>query len=133
MRSWSADSTAPPAVAWRMIASPARWPEWAPHVRGAWGLGAPEVREGARGAARLLGVVPVPARITDVQHGRSWTWRVAETVTLVHRVTPRGDGCAVATELRAPAPLEAALAATYGPVIGWTMQRLASRAAWRRG
>jgi hypothetical protein len=33
-------------------------------VRGAWGLGSPEVREGAFGFARLLGVIPVPARIT---------------------------------------------------------------------
>ncbi len=35
--------------------------------------------------------------------------------------------------LRAPGPLEGALAAAYGPVIAWTMQRLAARAAWRRG
>ena len=132
MRRWSSDSTAPPPAAWRMIASPARWTEWAPHVRGAWGLGAPEVEDGARGAAKLLGVVPVPARITAVDPGRSWTWKVAETVTLVHRVEPRPGGCTVSTELVAPAPLEAALAATYGPVIGWTMQRLANHAAWRR-
>jgi hypothetical protein len=106
-----------------MIASPARWPEWAPHVRGAWGLGAPEVQEGARGAARLLGVVPVPAKIT-AKSERSWTWKVGPA-TMVHRVEPRGSGCVVAIDLSAPGPLEGALAATYGPVIQMMLNNLA--------
>jgi ligand-binding SRPBCC domain-containing protein len=66
MRSWSADSSAPPSVAWALLSRPDAWPAWSPHVRGAWGLGDGEVRAGAHGAARLLGVVPVPARITEV-------------------------------------------------------------------
>ena len=56
MRTWTADSEAPAAIAWALMARPGAWSSWAPHVRGAWGLGAPEVRAGARGAARLLGV-----------------------------------------------------------------------------
>ena len=132
MRTFAAESTAPPAAAWILLSRPAAWPAWAPHVRGAWGLGAPEVREGAVGFARLLSVVPVPARIVAKTPGRSWTWRVGEVVELVHRVEPRpGGGCTVATDLRAPGPLEDALAAAYGPVIAWTMRRLAQRAAWR--
>ena len=75
MRSWSADSSAPPSAAWALLSRPEAWAAWSPHVRGAWGLGDGEVREGAHGAARLLGIVPVPARIT-AKSRRSWTWQV---------------------------------------------------------
>ena len=97
-------------------------------MRGAWGLGSPEVRAGAGGAARLFGALPVPARIVAKRPGRSWTWRVG-LVEMVHRVEPRaGGGCEVAVDLIAPAPLERAVAAAYGPVIAATLRRLARRA-----
>lgn len=130
MRSFSADTLAPPAVAWRLLARPGEWRRWSPHVRGAWGLGAPEVRAGATGAARLLGAIPVPARVTAKRDGRSWTWRVAPgVVEMVHRVAPRAGGGAVVTvELRAPGPIEAALALAYGPVIRASLRRLAREA-----
>src|SRR3954451_4711404 len=128
MRTFTARSTAPPAAAWALLARPARWPEWAPHLGGAWGLGAPEVRAGALGAARLLSVLPVPARIVAKRPGRSWTWRVG-LVEMVHRVEPRPRvGCDVAIDVIAPAPLEAAVAAFYGRVIAATLRRLARRA-----
>ena len=129
MRTWSALSDAPPAVAWQLLSRPNEWSAWAPHVRGAWGLGDGEVREGALGAVRLLGVVPVLVRIIGKRAGRSWTWRVGPNVVMVHRVEPRGSGCLVAIDLLAPAPLEAALAAAYGPVIALTLRRLARVAA----
>ena len=129
MRSWSAVSRATPAQAWQLIAQPARWHEWAPHVRGAWGLGSPEVSDGARGFVRLIGFVPVPVRIVDKQAGRSWTWQVGPA-RLEHRVEPRSaSGCIVAVDLMAPGPLEAALSTTYGPVIGVMVRRLARVAA----
>jgi hypothetical protein len=130
MRTWTATSSAPPAAAWRLLSRPDSWAQWAPHVRGAWGLGAPEVRTGAAGAARLFGAVPVPARIVAKRPGRSWTWRVGRLVDMVHRVEPAdGGGCLVAIDLRAPGPLEPALALAYGPVIQLTLDRLATRAA----
>src|SRR3954469_12387492 len=123
MRNWTADSDAPPEAAWALLARPEAWSEWAPHLRGAWGLGSPEVREGAWGAARLLGVIPVPAKIT-AKTERSWTWQVGPA-TLAPRVLPRAGGCTVAIDLRAPGPLEDVLAATYGPVIQLMIDRLA--------
>jgi Polyketide cyclase / dehydrase and lipid transport len=131
VRTWSATSTGSAAAAWELLARPARWPEWAPHLGGAWGLGSPEVRTGAVGAARLLGAVPVPARIVAKRPGRSWTWRVGlGLVEMVHRVEPRtGGGCVVAIDLTAPALMERGLAATYGPVVQGTLDRLARRAA----
>ena len=76
-------------------------------------------------------MVPVPARVTAKRPGRSWTWRVGP-MELVHRVepAPRGDGCEVAVDLIAPPPLEAALRASYGPLVGLLVKRLA-RAAER--
>jgi hypothetical protein len=111
-------------TAWAMMARPGRWPEWAPHLGGAWGLGEPEVEPGRTGAARLLGVVPVPARITAKTPGREWTWQVG-LVRMRHRVEPGR----VAIDVEAPGPLERAVAVTYGPVIASTLRRLGERAA----
>lgn len=125
MLRYEARSRARPAVAWSLLAEPARWHEWAPQLRGAWGLGDPVVRPGARGAARLVGVVPVPAVVTRVEPGRLWTWQVGP-VALDHRVAPLlGGGCLVGVDIRAPAPLEAVLRVTYGPVVGVLVARLA--------
>src|SRR5690349_18117373 len=123
MRAFSADSAAPPGFAWALISRPRAWAAWALHVRGGWGLGDGEVEPGAHGAARLFGVIPVPARITG-KGDRWWTWQVG-LVEMTHRVEPRGDGSRVTIELRAPGPIEAPFAAAYGPVIQLTLRRLA--------
>ena len=129
MRTYAAETTGPPERAWALMAEPRLWSRWAPHLRGAWGLGAPEVEQGARGAARLLGAVPVPARILAVDPGRSWTWRVGP-MTLVHRVHPtRSGGAIVAVDLLAPPAVEALLAATYGPIVQVLVGNLARVAA----
>jgi hypothetical protein len=130
MRTFSAATGAPPEVVWDLLARPEAWKEWSPHLRGAWGLGAPEVREGATGAAALLGLLPVPARITAKRDGRSWTWRVGfGVVELVHRVEPRtGGGSLVAVDLIAPGPVERALALGYGPLVEVSLRRLAHAA-----
>jgi hypothetical protein len=128
MLTYSAASDAPASEAWELLARPDRWHEWAPQLRGAWGLGQPEVRPGARGAARLLGVVPVPAVITDVDPGRSWTWRVGP-VEFDHRVDPEPGGSRVTVTMRAAAPVEAVLRVTYGPVVQLLVGNLARVAA----
>jgi hypothetical protein len=114
-----------PARAWELISRPQEWSSWAPHVRGAWGLGQGEVRVGARGYARLLGVVPIPATITAVDPGRSWTWQVGP-VEMVHRVDRAAEGCTVAVEISAPAPIEAALRIGYRPLVDLLLSRLLS-------
>jgi hypothetical protein len=127
---YRARSQAPPEAAWSLVARPSRWHEWAPHIRGAWGLGEPEVVAGASGAARLLGLLPVPATVTEKRPGESWTWKVGP-VSMVHAVRRRRTGCEVAIEMHAPPALEAALALSYGPVVGLLVKRLASVAAAR--
>src|SRR5512134_49644 len=98
MLRYEARSEAPAERAWPLLARPERWSAWAPHLRGAWGLGKPEVHVGAVGAARLLGVVPVPASVVRKQPGCSWTWRVGP-VELTHLVETADRGCVVAVEL----------------------------------
>jgi carbon monoxide dehydrogenase subunit G len=121
---YTADSAAPAETVWSLIAEPNRWAEWAPHMRGAWGLGSPEVEKWRIGAARLFGVLPVPARITAKRDGRSWAWRVGP-MGLDHAVEPIDGGSRVSMTLRAAGPLEPLLAATYGPVVQTLVQRLA--------
>lgn len=131
MLTYRARSAAPPQAVWPLMARPALWSTWAPHLRGAWGLGDPEVEPGAAGAARLLGLVPVPARILAKDHGRSWTWRVGPA-TLVHRVEPAaGGGSLVAVDITAAPPVEAALAVSYGPLVQLLVRNLARVAARR--
>ena len=124
MRTWTADSAGSPSEAWDLISRPGRWHEWAPHVRGAWGLG-DVVRAGDTGAVRLLGAIPVPVQITAVDAPRSWSWRVGALVEMDHRVIARPGGLAAELDLRAPAPLEAGLALAYGPLIALSLRRLA--------
>ncbi len=119
-RTCSVRSAATPDTVWRLMARPAEWSSWAPHIRGAWGLGDPEVEVGRRGAARLLGVVPVPARIDAVDPGRSWTWTVGP-VRLEHFVDAVGEHSVVSMTVDAPAPL----AVSYAPVVALFTHRLA--------
>lgn len=128
MLRYRAHSRASAAQLWPLLAQPERWHEWAPHVRGAWGLGHPEVQARAVGAARLLGFVPVPAVIVRKSPGRSWGWRVGP-VEMDHRLVPQRRGTAVEVTLKAPAPLELALRATYGPLMMLALRRLAARRA----
>ncbi|MFA9272912.1 MAG: SRPBCC family protein [Baekduiaceae bacterium] len=132
MLTYEAESPAPAEQVWPLLARPNRWHEWAPHVRGASGLGDDEVQPGRKGAAKLMGVVPVPVEVTSKTDGRSWTWKVGP-ISMVHRVRPRADGTSVVgVDLHAPAPLEPALAATYGPVVDLLVHHLA-RTAPKRG
>ena len=130
MLRFAAESAAEPDAAWALLARPARWHEWAPHVRGAWMLGDEEVRRGAVGFARLLGAIPVPARVVDVVPRERWSWRVGP-VLMDHRVESRPGGCTVAVTLSAPPPVEAALRVTYGPVVALLVRRLARVASSR--
>ncbi len=128
MLTYRAPSQASAATAWELFARPSRWSEWAPHVRGAWGLGDPEVEPGRRGAVRLLGALPVPAHVKAKRTGRSWSWKVGP-VEMVHRVEKLPDGCMVALDVLAPGPLEAVIRRTYGPVIRLMLRNLARVAA----
>jgi len=122
-------SDATPERAWELYSQPARWKEWAPHIRAPHGLGSPEVEPGASGHIRLVGLAPVWAEITSKRPGQSWTWRVG-LVELTHTVEPRnGGGSVVGLAMRAPAPMELAIRLTYAPITKLLLKNLARKAA----
>lgn len=118
------ESSASPAAVWSLYAEPQRWKEWAPHVRSPKGLGDPEVREGAKGSIRLAGALPVAARITKVDAGRSWSWQVGPA-QLVHGVRSSPQGSVIEIAIEAPAALELAMRAVYLPVVRLALANLA--------
>lgn len=124
---FEAPSSAARADLWRLISHPARWHEWAPHVRGANGLGWPEVLPGATGTVSLLGLIGVPARITVVEPGHSWSWRVGP-FELDHIAETAERGSLSVIELRGRGLLGAALAAAYAPAV-WVLNRNLARVA----
>lgn len=128
MLRYATPSAADPDVAWALLAEPARWHEWAPHLRGAWGLGSPEVEGSALGAVRVLGVLPVPARINLVEKSRErrhWVWSIG-VVHFDHLVFRDEEGCTIAMSCRAPWPIERLIAATYWPLVKRFVDRLAT-------
>jgi hypothetical protein len=115
VRTVSADLDISPRRAWILYSHPRAWPAWAPHMRGAWGLtnGAGEVKPNARGVV-WLGLAPIPVKVTWVDEGRSWSWKVGP-LEMDHIVEPREDGgCRVALTVRGPGLLEDVSAAIYG-------------------
>ena len=121
---YRAASTGTPAAAWALIAEPRHWSRWAPHIRGAVGLGRPEVQAGRRGAVLVGFGAPVPARISAKTPGREWEWTTGP-VQIRHRVEATPEGCEIVMEVSAPGALEPLLGALYGPVIRWVSGRLA--------
>ena len=122
------DSVAAPERVWDLYAQPARWKEWAPHIRSPHGLGVPEVEPGASGRIHLAGLAPVWAEVTSKRPGRSWTWRVG-LVELTHTVDPRaGGGSTIGLAMRAPAPMELAIRIGYAPITKLLLKNLARRA-----
>ena len=116
MRSVAADLDISPERAWELYSHPDAWSAWAPHLRGASGLTGyrGEVRAGSRGLVWLLGFAPIPVKVTWVDRGKSWSWKVGP-VEMDHVVEPRENGgCRVALVFRGPGLLERLVAAIYG-------------------
>jgi len=125
---YASEAAAPPAEAWALLARPARWREWAPHVRGAWGLGAPEIEAGRTGVVRVAPALLVPVRVIAKRPRRSWAWKTG-MVTIRHRVEPRRGSVLVVVEMDAHPAVERLLAVTYGPLVDVLLRRLARVAA----
>ena len=75
------------AVVWELIADIRRWAEWGTTVRRAESS-ASRVAPGVRGRVQTPLGLWLPFEITQVDEGRSWTWRVAGVPATGHRVVP---------------------------------------------
>ena len=118
-------SSASPERLWALVARPDQWYRWSPYVRGAEGLGSPEVREGAKGKVILAGGLKLPAEILDVTPGSSWTWRVGGIV-VVHIVTPAPGGSQLEMPVRATGAPWKPAAMAYQPFIRLIARRIAA-------
>ncbi len=117
------DSTADPERLWSLISRPDRWSLWSPHVRGAEGLGSPEVSEGARGSVVLRGGARLGAEITEVTPGRSWSWRVGG-LEIHHIVESSGPGSRLTFVVEPARARWAPAAAAYAPLVGLIARRI---------
>jgi hypothetical protein len=139
----SADSTAPPDATWALLATPAWWHVWAPHIRrvsdGTRGRAAPaDLAIGQRLTIHGPALVSVQARITRVDPGRRWDFAVTLpgpwTIVNAHLVEPSGTGSRVVVHMVVDGPggrlLSDTALAAYVPLAAYSLRRL-SRLAER--
>ncbi|HEX6587006.1 MAG TPA: SRPBCC family protein [Solirubrobacterales bacterium] len=115
---------APPERVWALSARPQRWGEWSPHVRGAEGLGSPEVTAGARGHVVLRGGLRLPARIAEVAPGESWSWQVGG-LHVRHSVRAAGAGSRIEHAVEGSSAPWSLAARAYAPIVGLIARNLA--------
>ena len=128
------ECSAPRDHVWALISRPERWREWSPHVQGAQGLGTPEVKEGASGALVLRGGLRIPARVTEVTPGESWSWQVAG-MHVRHAVRPDAGGSRIELAVEGAAAPWSLVALAYAPVaslIARNIARVAESTSSRR-
>ena len=131
MRVHAIETDAPPERVWALIARPERWGRWSPYVRGAMGLGSPEVVEGASGHVVLRGGVRLAARITEVVPNESWSWRVGG-LHVRHSVRPAGTGSRIEHVVEGSSRPWSIAALAYAPIVGLIARNIA-RVAERHG
>jgi uncharacterized protein YndB with AHSA1/START domain len=118
------ECTATPARLWELVARPDLWSRWSPYVRGAEGLGSPEVEQGARGKVVLRGGIRVPAEILEVSPGRSWSWRVGGII-VNHIVSPAPGGSRLTMPVKSDGRLWTPAALAYAPFVDLIARRVA--------
>ena len=112
---------------WALVARPEQWSRWSPYVRGADGLGSPEVRAGARGEVILAGGLRLPARILEVDPGRSWSWQVGGLV-VDHVVEKTAGGSKLSMPVRPARGLWKPAALAYAPLVSLIGRRIVNLA-----
>jgi hypothetical protein len=118
------ECSASPEELWALVARPGQWHRWSPYVKGAEGLGSPEVEEGAHGKVLLKGGLRLSARITEVIAGSSWTWRVGGIV-VHHIVSPAPGGSRLEMPVEAGSKPWTPAALAYAPIVGLIARRIA--------
>ena len=132
MAARGASSAASPEQLWDLIARPGQWHRWSPHVRGAEGLGSPEVRQGAKGSVVLRGGIRLPAEILEVDPGKSWSWQVGGIV-VNHVVEPAPGGSRLSMPVEHRGPIWAPAALAYAPIVGLIARHIARVAEGESG
>lgn len=125
------DIGAPAETCWDLLVDVGAWPSWGPSVAAARldraGTEASRqeqrIRPGDTGAVRAPVGPWIPFRITEVEEGYHWSWRVAGVPATSHRVEGLGrDRCRVGFEVPT-------LAAPYALVCALALRRIEKLAA----
>lgn len=102
---------------WKLISRFDHWPSWGPTVVDVES-DAHEVAEGVTGRVKTIAGPWLPFEITEVDRGRSWTWKVAGIPATGHRVSARGEARTL-VEFTAPIAV-----APYALVLNAGLRRL---------
>lgn len=97
----SREFTVPPASAWRVLTDTTTWPRWGPSIADV------DASDRVLTATTTGRVRPrfgpwVPFRITHLDPGTRWVWRVAGVPATGHRVEPTSTGCRIVFEVPYP-------------------------------
>lgn len=132
----TARCAAPPSVAWRLLSTPERWPDWSPQIRAVTAAdgGTPSKRlaPGDELAVHGYGPLRVRARITRVEALR-WDFDALLAGPLVltsaHEVVPAADECVLLVGMRfrglGAALLDRTALTAYLPLAAFAVRRLA--------
>lgn len=122
-----------PAELWALLASPAQWSRWAPHIRGATStVGATTVTAGDTVRIEGWGPLRVTTTITRVDPGSRWDFSVdlpaGHRLVATHEVATEPPAVQVRMALRGPAPrpVGVTLLAAYRPLAVLALHRLVS-------
>ena len=119
----SVEIAAPAAIVWEVFADVERWPEWTASVERVVPLDTPAREVGRRVALEQPRQPQVGWVVTEVDPGRSWTWRqrsLGSTALASHEVVAQGAArTLVRQRIEQRGPL--------GVVVGALMRRLTRR------
>jgi uncharacterized membrane protein len=114
---------APASIVWEVFAEVGRWPEWTASVERAVPLDGPAIEAGRRFEVKQPRLPKVVWEVTEVDPGRSWTWRQrspGSTAFASHEVVPLdAERTLVRQRIDQRGPL--------GVVVGVLMRRLTRR------
>jgi uncharacterized membrane protein len=91
----SVEIEAPAAVVWEVFTDVERWPEWTASVERLVALDGPGIAVGKRFEIEQPRMPKLVWEVTEVDSGRSWTWRQRSpggTTFAVHELEAQGDG-----------------------------------------
>lgn len=91
----SVEIDAPPQLVWDVFSDVERWPEWTASVTSLVGRDGPALAVGRRFAIKQPGMQKLVWKVTEIDHGSSWTWvqrSPGVLVTARHNVIAQPDG-----------------------------------------
>jgi uncharacterized membrane protein len=91
----SVEIDAPAQLVWEVFSDVQRWPEWTASVTSLVGKDGANLAVGKRFSIKQPGMSKLVWKVTEIDHGSSWTWvqrSPGVLVTARHWVTGRPDG-----------------------------------------